>query len=145
TRSVMTTVDLREGQVFAIAGLIQEQQNGNISYVPYLGMIPGLGVLFRNTTMSRDETELMIVVSPELVHPLEPEQAPQILPGLEVTEPTDKDLYWYGDIEGRPDCHHRSTVWPLYKSRLKRVGYYECESVQQSQQYYINGPFGYSQ
>lgn len=145
TRTVSTTVDLREGQVFAIAGLLQEQQRGDESYVPYLGRIPGLGVLFSNRSINREETELIILVSPELVHAMEPEQAPQILPGMEVTEPHDKDFYWYGDIEGRPECHHRSTVWPLYKSRLKRVGYYECETVHQSQQYYINGPFGYSQ
>jgi pilus assembly protein CpaC len=145
TRTVVTTVDLREGQVFAIAGLLQEQQRGDESYVPYLGRIPGLGILFSNRSITRDETELLIVVTPELVHALEPEQAPQILPGMEVTEPHDKDFYWYGDIEGRPECHHRSTVWPLYKSRLKRVGYYECETSHKSQQYYINGPFGYSQ
>jgi pilus assembly protein CpaC len=125
--------------------LLQEQQRGDISYVPYLGRIPGVGVLFSNKTVSRDESELIILVSPELVHPLEPEQSPQILPGMEVTEPHDKDLYWYGDIEGRPDCHHRSTVWPLYKSRMKRCGYFESATMQQSQDYYINGPFGYSQ
>lgn len=145
TRSVTTTVDLREGQVLAIAGLLQEQQRGDETYVPYLGRIPGIGVLFSNRTVTRDETELIILVSPELVHPLEPDQAPQILPGMEVTEPHDKDLYWYGEIEGRPDCHHRSTVWPLYHNRMKRCGYYECETIHQSQQYYINGPFGYSQ
>jgi pilus assembly protein CpaC len=145
TRSVATVVDLREGQVLAIAGLLQEQQRGDISYVPYLGKIPGLGVLFSNRTVTRDETELIVLVSPELVHALEPEQAPQILPGMEVTEPHDKDLYWYGDNEGRPDCHHRSTVWPLYHSRMKRCGYYECETMHQSQQYYMNGPYGYSQ
>uniref|UniRef100_A0A7C4QQ77 Uncharacterized protein n=1 Tax=Schlesneria paludicola TaxID=360056 RepID=A0A7C4QQ77_9PLAN len=145
TRMVATTVDLREGQVFAIAGLLQEQQNGSIVNVPYVGKIPGIGTLFRKSSISREETELIVVVSPELVHPLEPEQAPQILPGMEVTEPHDKDFYWYGDIEGRPDCHHRSTVWPLYKSRMKRCGYFDAETTYQSQQYYMSGPFGYSQ
>lgn len=145
TRTVSTTVDLREGQVLAIAGLLQEQQRGSMVQVPYLGQIPGVGTLFRRSSITREETELIVVVSPELVHPLEPEQAPQILPGMEVTEPHDKDFFWYGDIEGRPDCHHRSTVWPLYKSRMKRCGYFDAETTYQSQQYYMSGPFGYSQ
>lgn len=145
TRSVTTTVDLREGQVLAIAGLLQEQQNGQIRRIPYFGSIPGLGILGSDKSVSRDETELIILVSPELVHPLEPNQAPQILPGMEVTEPDNKRLFWYGDIEGPPNCHHRSTVWPLYKRRLKDAGYDNVESIQQSQQYYMSGPFGFSE
>ncbi len=145
TRQVTTTVDMREGQVLALAGLLQEQQNGTIRRIPFLGDIPGLGVLFSDKTMSRDETELIVLVSPELVHPLDPEHAPQILPGMEVTEPTDKDFFYYGDIEGKPNCHHRGTVWPLYRSRLKRAGYDDLKSVEKSQQYFLNGPFGFSE
>lgn len=144
TRQVTTTVDMREGQVLALAGLLQEQQNGTIRRVPFLGDIPGLGVLFSDKSISRDETELIVLVSPELVHPLDPEHAPQILPGMEVTEPTDKDFFYYGDIEGRPNCHHRGTVWPLYRSRLKRAGYGDLKSVEKSQEYFLSGPFGFS-
>ncbi len=142
SRTVSTVVDMREGQVFAIAGLLQEQQRGDISRIPFLGSIPGLNTLLANRSVSRDETELLILVSPELVHPLEPEQAPVILPGMEVTEPNDLDFYWYGDIEGRPNHHHRSTVWPLYRSRLKRCG--GVEGVRQCEEYYIEGPVGFS-
>ena len=145
TRGVTTTVDMREGQVLAIAGLLQEQQNGTIRRIPFLGDIPGLGVLFSDKSMSRDETELIVLVSPELVHALDPEHAPQILPGMEVTEPTDKDFFYYGDIEGHPNCHHRGTVWPLYRSRLKRAGYDDMKSIEMSQQFYLDGPFGFSQ
>jgi pilus assembly protein CpaC len=145
TRSVTTTVDLREGQVLAIAGLLQEQQNGQIRRIPFLGSIPGLGMLASDKSMSRDETELIVLVSPELVHPMEPDHAPQILPGMEVTEPDDKRFFWYGDIEGLPNCHHRSTVWPLFKRRLKDAGYDDIETVKQSQQYYMSGPFGFSE
>ncbi len=145
TRQVTTTVDMREGQVLALAGLLQEQQNGTIRRVPFLGDIPGLGVLFSDKSISRDETELIVLVSPELVHALDPEHAPQILPGMEVTEPTDKDFFYYGDIEGRPNCHHRGTVWPLYRSRLKRAGYGDLKSVEKSQEYFLSGPFGFSE
>jgi len=147
TRTTTTTVDLREGQVLAIAGLLQEQQRGENARIPIIGDIPVLNILTSNKTMSRDETELLILVTPELVHPLEPDQAPSILPGMEVTEPNDLDFFIYGDIEGRNECHHRSTVWPLYKSRMKRTGghgYYEAETIHSSQSYYVNGPFGFS-
>jgi pilus assembly protein CpaC len=146
TRTTTTTVDLREGQVLAIAGLLQEQQRGENNRIPFFGDIPVLNFVTANRTTSRDETELLILVTPELVHPLEPDQAPSILPGMEVTDPNDLDFFVYGDIEGRNESHHRSTVWPLYKSRLKRCegSYYESESVQSSQSYYVNGPFGFS-
>lgn len=146
TRTTTTTVDLREGQVLAIAGLLQEQQRGESDRIPFFGDIPVLNFITANRTTTRDETELLILVTPELVHPLEPDQAPSILPGMEVTDPNDLDFFVYGDIEGRNESHHRSTVWPLYKSRLKRCegSYYESESVQSSQSYYVNGPFGFS-
>ena len=76
TRAVTTTVELREGQWLAIAGLIQDQQTGSKSGVPWLGDIPYLDFFFSNRSVQRDETELLVLVSPELVHPLEPEEAP---------------------------------------------------------------------
>ncbi len=142
TRTVATTVDLREGQVLAIAGLIQDQQRGDVARLPLVGNIPFLNFITANRTISRDETELIVLVSPELVHPLEPEQAPPILPGMEVTEPNDLDFYIYGDIEGRPDFFHRSTVWPLYRSRLKRSG--GVEVLRSTECYYVEGEHGFS-
>jgi pilus assembly protein CpaC len=145
TRTVTTTVDLREGQVLAIAGLLQEQQRGSNARVPYLGEIPILNVLLADRSITRDETELLVLVSPELVHPLEPDTAPTILPGMEVTEPDDRQFFWYGDIEGDPGVHHRSTVWPLYRSKMMRSGApFGAQSRQSSQQYYIQGTHGYS-
>lgn len=142
TRAVTTTVDLREGQVLAIAGLLQEQQRGDSKRVPFIGDIPLLNVFFANRSVSRDETELLIVVSPELVHPLEPEDAPTLMPGMEVTEPDDLELFLYGAIEGNPCCHHRSTVWPLYRNRLNRA--HKNKKYRQCDSYYINGPYGFS-
>lgn len=146
SRTTMTTVDLREGQVLAIAGLLEEQQRGENARIPFVGDIPVLNILTSNKTISRDETELLILVTPELVHPLEPDQAPAILPGMEVTEPNDLDFFVYGDIEGRNELYHRSTVWPLYKSRMKRCGheFYETQTIQSSQNYYVNGSTGFS-
>jgi pilus assembly protein CpaC len=143
TRSVNTTVELREGQVLAIAGLLQEQQRGDSSRVPLLGDTKLLRPLFETKVVSRDETELLILVSPELVHPMESHEAPTILPGMEVTEPDDVDFFIYGDIEGRPGFHHRSTVWPLFKSRNCRCKE-EFEAINNSQQYYVHGSNGFS-
>jgi len=142
TRTVNTTVELHEGQVLAIAGLIQEQQRGDTARLPLIGEIPVLNILTGTRSTSRDETELLILVTPELVHPLEPDQAPTILPGMEVTEPNDLDFSIYRDIEGRPDLHHRSTVWPLYKSRLKRC--YDCESGHKSSKFFLKGLHGFT-
>jgi len=143
TRSVTTTVELREGQVLAIAGLLQEQQRGDSRRVPYLGDVPGVGNLLADRSITRDETELLVLVSPELVHPLEPDQAPAILPGMEVTEPDDHQFFWYGEIEGDPNVYHRSTVWPTYRSKMIRSGV-KPYSTQCSQQYYIQGHHGFS-
>ncbi len=143
TRSVNTTVELREGQVLAIAGLLQEQQAAESSRVPLLGETKLLRPLFETKTVSRDETELLILVSPELVHPMEAHEAPTILPGMEVTDPDDVDFFIYGDLEGRPGFHHRSTVWPLFKNRNCRCKD-EFEAINQSQQYYVHGDNGFS-
>ncbi len=146
TRSVSTTVDLREGQWLAIAGLLQDQQSGSKARVPFLGDVPMLDAVFSNKEARREETELIVLVSPELVHPLEAEEAPQILPGMEVTEPGDLAFFVGGSIEGRPGCQHRSTVWPNVQRAILRshcegkrqAGYQQCES------YYIQGSHGFS-
>ncbi len=144
TRSASTVVDLREGQVFAIAGLLQEQQAGASKRLPYIGDWKLFNLLTDARSITRDETELIIMVTPELVHALDPNQVPSILPGMEVTEPTDHDFFFHGNIEGRPNCHHRSTVWPLYKKRMKQAGYSECQAVQTSEQFYLHGEHGFS-
>ena len=111
--------------------------------MPVVGDIPWLNILVSDKSVSRDETELIILVSPELVHPMEPEDAPSILPGMEVTEPDDVELFIYGHIEGCPDCDHRSTVWPLYRDYLK--GHTSCKNTYcNSENYYINGTHGFS-
>lgn len=137
TRAAVTTVDLREGQWLAIAGLLQDQQNGTNGRVPLLGDIPLVGVIFSNKSISRDETELIVLVSPELVHAMDPKELPPLLPGTDVTEPGDLAFYVGGRVEGLENCDHRSTVWPLYRSNTKllrhsrflgSMGYYTANS-----------------
>lgn len=69
TRRASTTVELRDGESFAIAGLLQSDFQDTIRQFPVLGDIPILGSLFRSTDFLRNETELVIIVTPRLVTP----------------------------------------------------------------------------
>ena len=71
TRSAETTVELGSGQSFMIAGLIQNNSVNNITKAPGLGDVPILGNLFRSSSFKRGETELVIIVTPYLVKPIE--------------------------------------------------------------------------
>jgi len=69
-RRANTTVELRNGQSFAVAGLLQSETSNNRSQVPWLGDIPILGTLFSSTRFQKDETELVIIVTPHLAQPV---------------------------------------------------------------------------
>lgn len=98
TRKAKTTVEVRDGQSFAIAGLLQNNFKDNIEQVPFLGDIPILGVLFRSSQFQRDETELVIVVTPRLVSPV---VAGSIaLPTDGFAPPSDLSLFLLGNLEG---------------------------------------------
>jgi pilus assembly protein CpaC len=70
TRRAETTVELGSGQSIMIAGLLRNTANNSIDKAPFLGDIPVLGALFRSTKFQRQETELVVVVTPYLVRPV---------------------------------------------------------------------------
>jgi pilus assembly protein CpaC len=70
TRRIDTTVQLNDGQSFAIAGLIRNNVTQTLSRFPGLGEIPILGALFRSTEFQKDQTELIFIVTPRMVKPL---------------------------------------------------------------------------
>jgi pilus assembly protein CpaC len=154
TRAVLTTVDLREGQWLAIAGLIQDEQGGEKVRLPGIGDLPLLGAIFGSQSVNRNETELIVLVSPELVHPMEPEQVSLAVPGFDVTEPTDVEFWILQWIQGLPEHHHRSTVWPQYKKESiaaghraiadARIAARQRPQFQRAQRYYVCGPQGFS-
>lgn len=74
TRRASTTLELRDGESFAIAGLISKDFQTTVNQVPLLGSIPILGSLFRSSAFKKGETELLIVVTPHLVSPLTEDQ-----------------------------------------------------------------------
>ena len=71
TRRISTTVQLRDGQSLAIGGLLQDNFKEQIKRFPILGEIPVLGALFSSSNFQMDKTELMIIVTPRLVKPLQ--------------------------------------------------------------------------
>jgi pilus assembly protein CpaC len=103
TRRVQTTVELREGQTIALAGLLSSQMDTEVTRIPFLGEIPIVGpLIFNGKRATNDETELLILVTPEIVRPLEADEVPP-LPGHEVTVPNDHELYFNAQTEGAPN------------------------------------------
>ena len=78
TRRAETDVELRDGQSFAIAGLLQNMAQENGQRIPILSSIPIIGALFRSKSDQKDQTELMVIITPQLVRPLDPDQVPAL-------------------------------------------------------------------
>jgi pilus assembly protein CpaC len=109
TRRANTTVELRQGQTLAIAGLLQVELEGSTSRIPGLGDVPIIGTMFSNNSHRRVEKELLVLVTPCLVAPMNGNQVPP-LPGASVEDPTDLEFYLLGRMEGRTGRNHRSTT-----------------------------------
>ncbi|MFZ5561809.1 MAG: type II and III secretion system protein family protein [Pseudomonadota bacterium] len=99
TRRAGTSVELGDGQSFAIAGLMQSNMKNAISQLPLLGNIPVLGALFRSTDFQREESELVIIVTARLVKPVHRSQL--AAPTDVFTPPGDLDQYLLGRVEGK--------------------------------------------
>jgi pilus assembly protein CpaC len=98
TRRANTTVELRDGQSLAMAGLMQSRQERQADQIPWLGDLPVLGALFRSSGFQRSETELVVIVTPRLVQP--------VPPGVELATPLDNlapsndaELVLFGKLE----------------------------------------------
>ncbi|MFN2376860.1 MAG: type II and III secretion system protein family protein [Candidatus Binatia bacterium] len=97
TRRASTVVELRDGQSFAIAGLIRSAVRERLSKYPVIGDVPILGTLFRSSDFQKSESELIILVTPHLVKPIDgPNTA---MPTDDFIEPNDLDFYGFGKLE----------------------------------------------
>jgi len=134
-RSAHTTVELHPGQTLAIAGLMQLTLDGTTERIPGLGDLPILGPFFSRTTGDRTEKELVVLVTPYLVEPLNPGQVPPT-PGDEVKEPNDLEFFLLNRIEGRTGQDFRSTV--QYDDAL---GVVRC--LLRLHEQHVRGPQGY--
>ncbi len=96
-RRAKTQIELRDGQAFAMAGLISSDFQDTIKAVPGLGKIPLFGAIFRSSYSNRDEKELVIMVTPHIVKPVRPAQI--LLPTDRVLQPSDADILFNGISE----------------------------------------------
>lgn len=99
TRHSETTVRLKNGQSFAIAGLLHDRISSRSDRVPLLGDIPVLGMLFRQTSFEREERELVILVTTQLVRPLKPGEVPSLPGEDEVADPGAIAFFLLGSID----------------------------------------------
>jgi len=97
SRKAETTVQLMDGQSFAIGGLIKNNTTTNIKAFPFLGELPVVGALFRSTQFQTDRSELVFVITPRLVKPLPPDYK---LPTDGYVPPTRSELILGGKLEG---------------------------------------------
>lgn len=93
-RRARTTLELRDGQSFAMAGLLRRDFRDTVRAFPILGSIPIIGALFRSTGFQREDTELVIIVTPRLVRPVQPSAVQ--LPTDRVQPPNELDLFLLG-------------------------------------------------
>jgi pilus assembly protein CpaC len=99
-RDARTTVELRDGQSFAIAGLLQTRNRQDVSQLPWIGSVPVLGALFRSSSYQQQETDLVIIVTPRLVAPVAPGQT--LATPLDSRLPAnDVDFFLNGQMEVR--------------------------------------------
>jgi pilus assembly protein CpaC len=99
TRRSSTGIELGDGQSFGIAGLLSDRVNELVDQYPVLGELPVLGALFRSSQFERQESELVMIVTPRLVKPLGP--GPHPLPTDHFVEPTDFEFYLLGALESQ--------------------------------------------
>lgn len=99
TRRASTTVQMGDGESFAIGGLIKDNASGALKAIPGVGEVPVLGALFRSTSFQQDRTELIFVITPHLVRPLQTADVP--LPTDSFSKPNEADVYATGNMEGR--------------------------------------------
>jgi pilus assembly protein CpaC len=118
-----------------IAGLLQLSMDGTTQRIPGLGDLPIIGTFFSNTTGQRQEKELVVMVTPYLIEPMNCDQVPAT-PGDEVNEPNDLERYFLGRLEGRTGRDHRSTT--EYDDPFHLIHHVSLEKK------YMTGPCGYS-
>lgn len=125
SRNFSTTVQLRSGQTIAVAGLLQTNYGASTDRVPFWGDLPIIGATGGVNRTSSGEQELVILVTPHLVAPVDACSAPP-LPGSDVHEPTDIEFFIANRLESRRSRDHRASVRTDY-ARQKRAEHCRAE------------------
>jgi pilus assembly protein CpaC len=103
-RKANTTIELRDGQSFAIAGLLQSNHNKAQNQIPWLGQVPILGALFRSASYQKSETDLVIIITPRIVRPTTPGM--KLVSPLESSTPTNDPEFF---LAGQQELPKKST------------------------------------
>ncbi len=103
-REVDTGVEMKAGQTLAIAGLVETRVEAQRRGLPWISDVPYIGVPFRRVVERTNDVELLILVTPELVSAMNPEEVPPGGPGMSTSSPTDSELYFGGLIEVQRGC-----------------------------------------
>ena len=104
TRRASTEVELRDGQSFAIAGLLNNISQNDDADIPFLSSIPILGALFKSKADRSEETELMVLITPRLVQPLEPDEVPPLPTDEPPADTREEDLAAHFEGAGLVDA-----------------------------------------
>ncbi|BAV50561.1 pilus assembly protein [Mesorhizobium loti] len=101
-RKLSTVVELRDGQSFAVGGLLSSRTTKLQNQVPWLGQVPVIGTLFRNSSNQKEETELVVIVTPHIVRPVKPGE--QLATPFDKTRPAnDPEFFVLGQLEVNKD------------------------------------------
>lgn len=122
TRKGSTTLQLKDGQTFAMAGLINEEVQWTLNKVPFLGDIPVLGTLFTSKEFQRSESELVIIVTPRLVRAMNPDEVPPLPGESEIGHVNDTDFFLKNrvsapDINSNKTERNRETIVPEFSGK----------------------------
>jgi len=117
TRRAETTLELNSGQTFAMAGLLRSNVDATNARLPGFGDLPILGPLFRSARYATEETEMVVLVTVELVEPMSLAQMPP-LPGFLHNEPSDWEFY----IDGKLDGSEPAKINPADAEWMQQMG-----------------------
>lgn len=113
TRRAETTVELGSGQSFMIAGLLRNTTGQEINKIPVLGDLPILGALFRSDSFRRNETELVIIVTPYLVTPMDARDVRLPTDGYKAPSDLERWLLGKSFVQGNPPASHAAQAAPV--------------------------------
>lgn len=134
TRTFTSTVELRDTESLALAGLIRSSLSSSSARVPFLGDLPVVGNLFSQNTSNFQEQELLVIVTPYLVNPV-PAHMPLALPGSDTFQPDDLEFFLRGSMYGSVPEDYRTPV----RSDVSKMHAFRC-----SEQKYIIGQPGHA-
>ncbi len=137
TRTASTVIELASGSTIAIAGLLSEQARAQSDKIPGLGDVPVLGALFSSVDYQRNLSELVIMVTPELVDSMHPDQVPAV-PGQHMSDPNDWELFGLGMIEGEPLSESENDARALDTDYAPKYRKFRSPPEQTS----LHGPWG---